>query len=57
MIRKKLNNFLVSFTFSNRPNDDTTYGITCGNIQGELIWKKFVCPGINAKCVKVSFLD
>merc|ERR1719376_559411 len=37
-----------------KPNDDTTYPITCGNNQGELIWKKFVCPGINAKCVKTQ---
>ncbi|KAG2460929.1 glucocorticoid modulatory element-binding protein 1 [Polypterus senegalus] len=28
------------------------YPITCGDIKAVLIWKKFVCPGINVKCVK-----
>uniref|UniRef100_H2Y5H6 SAND domain-containing protein n=1 Tax=Ciona savignyi TaxID=51511 RepID=H2Y5H6_CIOSA len=35
-----------------KPKEDSTYPITCGNNKGDLVWKKFVCPGINAKCVK-----
>ncbi|XP_039259289.1 glucocorticoid modulatory element-binding protein 1-like isoform X3 [Styela clava] len=30
---------------------EDSYPITCGNSKGELHWKKFICPGINAKCV------
>lgn len=33
------------------------YPITCGDSQAVLLFKKFVCPGINVRCVKVhSFL-
>ncbi|XP_078411423.1 glucocorticoid modulatory element-binding protein 2 isoform X2 [Cetorhinus maximus] len=28
------------------------YPITCGESKANLIWKKFVCPGINIKCVQ-----
>lgn len=28
--------------------------ITCGDSKAVLLLKKFVCPGINVKCVKVS---
>ena len=37
-----------------KPSEDTTYPITCGPNKAELVWKKFICPGINAKCVKVQ---
>nr|XP_023651084.1 glucocorticoid modulatory element-binding protein 2 isoform X2 [Paramormyrops kingsleyae] len=30
------------------------YPITCGDSKGVLIWKKFVCPGINIKCVQYN---
>ena len=30
------------------------YPITCGESKAVLLFKKFVCPGINVKCVKVS---
>lgn len=30
------------------------YPITCGDSQAVLLFKKFVCPGINVRCVKVS---
>lgn len=29
------------------------YPITCGDSRAVLLFKKFVCPGINVKCVKV----
>ena len=29
------------------------YPITCGDSKAMLIWRKFVCPGINIKCVQV----
>lgn len=32
---------------------DVFYPITCGDAKAMLIWKKFVCPGINVKCVQV----
>lgn len=38
---------------------DVFYPITCGDAKATLVWKKFVCPGINVKCVQVctpSFL-
>uniref|UniRef100_W5M0X3 Glucocorticoid modulatory element binding protein 2 n=1 Tax=Lepisosteus oculatus TaxID=7918 RepID=W5M0X3_LEPOC len=30
------------------------YPITCGESKANLIWKKFVCPGINIKCVQYN---
>lgn len=33
------------------------YPITCGESKAILLFKKFVCPGINVKCVKVSVFD
>lgn len=35
---------------------DVFYPITCGDAKATLIWKKFVCPGINVKCVQVGLL-
>jgi len=32
---------------------EIAYPITCGESKAILLWKKFVCPGINVKCVKV----
>lgn len=32
---------------------DVFYPVTCGDAKATLIWKKFVCPGINVKCVQV----
>lgn len=36
--------------------DDVEIGcpITCGDCKALLLMKKFVCPGINVKCVKAS---
>ncbi|XP_029307351.1 glucocorticoid modulatory element-binding protein 2 [Cottoperca gobio] len=34
--------------------DDEFYPITCGDAKATLVWKKFVCPGINVKCVQFN---
>uniref|UniRef100_A0A3P8XBW8 SAND domain-containing protein n=1 Tax=Esox lucius TaxID=8010 RepID=A0A3P8XBW8_ESOLU len=33
---------------------DVVYPITCGDVKATLVWKKFVCPGINVKCVQFN---
>ena len=33
--------------------DGTIYEIACGGNLGQLYQKKFICPGINAKCIKL----
>ncbi|KAM3872220.1 glucocorticoid modulatory element-binding protein 2 [Diretmus argenteus] len=33
---------------------DVFYPITCGDTKATLVWKKFVCPGINIKCVQFN---
>ncbi|XP_043086259.1 glucocorticoid modulatory element-binding protein 2 [Puntigrus tetrazona] len=33
---------------------DVLYPITCGDSKANLVWKKFVCPGINIKCVQLN---
>lgn len=33
---------------------EIAYPITCGESKAVLLWKKFVCPGINVKCVKFN---
>ncbi|KAM9319510.1 glucocorticoid modulatory element-binding protein 1 [Gastrophryne carolinensis] len=33
---------------------DIAYPITCGDSKAVLLWRKFVCPGINVKCVKFN---
>ncbi|KAK2850805.1 hypothetical protein Q5P01_007081 [Channa striata] len=33
---------------------DLVYSITCGDAKATLVWKKFVCPGINVKCVQFN---
>lgn len=35
---------------------EIVYPITCGDSRANLIWRKFVCPGINVKCVQVRLL-
>lgn len=35
---------------------EIVYPITCGDSRANLIWRKFVCPGINVKCVQVRAL-
>lgn len=36
---------------------EIVYPITCGDSKANLIWRKFVCPGINVKCVQVRTED
>ncbi|KAM4691533.1 glucocorticoid modulatory element-binding protein 2 [Rhinophrynus dorsalis] len=33
---------------------EIAYPITCGDSKANLIWRKFVCPGINVKCVQYN---
>ncbi|XP_072305415.1 glucocorticoid modulatory element-binding protein 2 isoform X2 [Eucyclogobius newberryi] len=33
---------------------DVFYSITCGDAKATLVWKRFVCPGINVKCVQFN---
>lgn len=33
---------------------EIAYPITCGESKAILLWKKFVCPEINVKCVKFN---
>ncbi|KAJ8400601.1 hypothetical protein AAFF_G00393700 [Aldrovandia affinis] len=33
---------------------EVIYPVTCGDSKATLIWKKFVCPGINIKCVQYN---
>ncbi|XP_031750306.1 glucocorticoid modulatory element-binding protein 2 isoform X3 [Xenopus tropicalis] len=33
---------------------EIVYPITCGESKASLIWRKFVCPGINVKCVQYN---
>uniref|UniRef100_A0A671MKV0 SAND domain-containing protein n=1 Tax=Sinocyclocheilus anshuiensis TaxID=1608454 RepID=A0A671MKV0_9TELE len=33
------------------------YPITCGESKAILLFKKFVCPGINVKCVKDQLIS
>ncbi|XP_063315563.1 glucocorticoid modulatory element-binding protein 2 isoform X2 [Pelobates fuscus] len=33
---------------------EIAYPITCGENKANLIWRKFVCPGINVKCVQYN---
>lgn len=35
-------------------DSDVFYPITCGEAKAALVWKKFVCPGINIKCVQFN---
>ncbi|XP_040293134.1 glucocorticoid modulatory element-binding protein 2 isoform X2 [Bufo bufo] len=33
---------------------EIAYPITCGDSKADLLWRKFVCPGINVKCVQYN---
>ncbi|KAK1803270.1 hypothetical protein P4O66_004059 [Electrophorus voltai] len=43
---------LVKFSEDLDVEADILYQITCGDNKADLVWKKFVCPGINVKCVQ-----
>lgn len=47
---------LYSLEESKADGEEIEYGypITCGDSRAVLLFKKFVCPGINVRCVKVS---
>ena len=50
-------NIVYLFILSEQTDgDDVEIGcpITCGDCKAVLLVKKFVCPGINVKCVKVG---
>ncbi|KAG7277226.1 hypothetical protein CRUP_000455 [Coryphaenoides rupestris] len=32
---------------------DIFYPITCGDTEAILVWRKFMCPGINVKCIQM----
>ncbi|KAF5893497.1 glucocorticoid modulatory element-binding protein 2, partial [Clarias magur] len=45
---------LVKFSADMDMETDILYQITCGDSKADLVWKKFVCPGINVKCVQFN---
>uniref|UniRef100_G1PKW3 Glucocorticoid modulatory element binding protein 1 n=2 Tax=Myotis TaxID=9434 RepID=G1PKW3_MYOLU len=52
----KIEEGIVSDASTIEANEDMeiAYPITCGESKAILLWKKFVCPGINVKCVKFN---
>ncbi|TRY54485.1 hypothetical protein DNTS_009201 [Danionella cerebrum] len=45
---------LVKISEDTEVEGDVLYPITCGDTKANLVWKKFVCPGINIKCVELN---
>ncbi|KAK9954648.1 hypothetical protein ABG768_016698 [Culter alburnus] len=45
---------LVKISDDTDVEGDILYPITCGDSKANLVWKKFVCPGINIKCVQLN---
>nr|XP_033819242.1 glucocorticoid modulatory element-binding protein 2 isoform X4 [Geotrypetes seraphini] len=43
---------LVKMAEEENVETEIIYPITCGENKANLIWRKFVCPGINVKCVQ-----
>ncbi|XP_029468745.1 glucocorticoid modulatory element-binding protein 2 isoform X2 [Rhinatrema bivittatum] len=43
---------LVKMAGEENVEAEIIYPITCGESKANLIWRKFVCPGINVKCVQ-----
>ncbi|KAI8497494.1 transcription coactivator [Branchiostoma belcheri] len=35
-------------------DSEVAYPVMCGDNQGLLIWKKFICPGIHSRCIKYN---
>ncbi|XP_072277239.1 glucocorticoid modulatory element-binding protein 1 [Pyxicephalus adspersus] len=50
----KMDDTLDADTVELTEDIDIAYPITCGDSKAVLLWKKFVCPGINVKCVKFN---
>ncbi|XP_042295785.1 glucocorticoid modulatory element-binding protein 1 isoform X2 [Sceloporus undulatus] len=48
----KLEEGIDPSTIETHEEIEIAYPITCGESKAILLWKKFVCPGINVKCVK-----
>lgn len=42
---------LLSLSFS---LEESYFKVTCGSLEGKLIWQKFVCPGINVRCIRLD---
>ena len=34
--------------------EESYFKVTCGTLEGKLIWQKFVCPGINVRCIRID---
>ncbi|KGL77144.1 Glucocorticoid modulatory element-binding protein 1, partial [Tinamus guttatus] len=50
----KLEEGIDPSTIETNEEIEIAYPITCGESKAILLWKKFVCPGINVKCVKFN---
>nr|XP_056702812.1 glucocorticoid modulatory element-binding protein 1 [Euleptes europaea]XP_056702813.1 glucocorticoid modulatory element-binding protein 1 [Euleptes europaea] len=50
----KLEEGIDPSTIETNEEIEIAYSITCGESKAILLWKKFVCPGINVKCVKFN---
>ncbi|KAH0631252.1 hypothetical protein JD844_005508 [Phrynosoma platyrhinos] len=50
----KLEEDIDPSTIETHEEIEIAYPITCGESKAILLWKKFVCPGINVKCVKFN---
>ncbi|XP_020662579.2 glucocorticoid modulatory element-binding protein 1 [Pogona vitticeps] len=50
----KLEEGIDASAIENNEEIEIAYPITCGESKAMLLWKKFVCPGINVKCVKFN---
>ncbi|KAM9786176.1 glucocorticoid modulatory element-binding protein 2 [Neosynchiropus ocellatus] len=49
----KVETVIVKVTEEEEEMDDQCfYQITCGDAKATLVWNKFLCPGINVKCVQ-----
>ena len=35
-------------------SEESYFKVTCGTLEGRLIWHKFVCPGINVRCIRLD---
>lgn len=33
---------------------ESYFKVTCGSLEGRLIWQRFACPGINVRCIRLS---
>ncbi|KAM8830978.1 glucocorticoid modulatory element-binding protein 2 isoform 2-T2 [Synchiropus picturatus] len=48
----KVETVIVKVTQEEEMDDECFYQITCGDAKATLVWNKFLCPGINVKCVQ-----